>query len=280
MDFLAHIQMMRVPVWARIIIYGGFVGIVSVCVFLAWYALRWQAPESWLGAAVALFAAIFPLMVVILIATTVHTGENAIRDHTDRFLVKTIPSILVRIPEEDAAFSAFCPQYRSGQRKRFAKVDVSHRGGDCFADYRISFDDGGRQLVLLIRVELNVRRLNFNLYLPVDPLETAIAGRDGRVAGQLTVEHLRQAIFRHTLDAASNGTPQAEGDHATSGSYVFHHEIFARALEGRKWYVLVGSSPLARDLLWNPAERLFVTQDLMFMLRALASEGMDLFVSH
>ena len=55
--------MMRVPMWARILIYGGFAGIMSVCAFLAWSVVRAQAPDSWLGAAVALFAAIFPLMV-------------------------------------------------------------------------------------------------------------------------------------------------------------------------------------------------------------------------
>lgn len=269
--------MMRVPVWARIIIYGGFIGIVSVCTFLAWSALRWQAPESWLGAAVALFAAIFPLMVLILIATTVHTGEKAIRDHTDRFLVQTIPSILSRIPEDEAAFAAFYPRYRSGRRTRFAGVEVSHRAGDCFADYRIAFEEAGRRLAVLVRVELNVRRLNFNLYLPVEALDRVLGAGKARTAGSPTADLLRRKVFMHTLDAASTAG-NGNGETVGAGAYTFHDRIFSRTLESRKWYVLVGSCALARDLLWNPAERLFVAQDLMFMLRAMASEGMELFV--
>ena len=268
--------------WARILIYGGFAGIMSVCAFLAWSVVRAQAPDSWLGAAVALFAAIFPLMVVVLIATTIHTGIKAIRDHTDRFLIETIPATLERIPEDVTSFAPLRPHYSSASRTCFADIRISHRKGDCFADYEITYPDEGRSVSLTIRIELNVRRLNFNLYLPTGkPLENVLQAAGAASASDLTLEHLRDAVFRHTLNATvgAGQVSLAQGDSSGSVSYVFHREVFSRLLDGQRRHVLVATCALPRDVLWNPAERLFVAQDLMFMVRALASEGAELFVA-
>jgi hypothetical protein len=281
MDLLAHIQMMRVPLWARIIIYGGFLALFAVSGYLAWSAIDQQGRDSWLGASVALFAAIFPLMVVILIATTIHAGVKAIKDHTDRFLVVTLPRALSRIAEDSARFVPLGDRDSNRVKTRFADVEVNHCRGDCYADYKLSYtDDANRALRLLIRIELNVKRLNFNLYLPIAATNSLVGAQGTGLLTDMKLEPVRTKAFRHTLEAATISDNLDEGDETTtsSGGYIFYHQIFNRVLEGKPWYIMVGSRKIARDTLWNPAERLFIAQDLMFMVRAMASEGALLFV--
>lgn len=261
--------------WARIIIYGGFLAIVAICAYLAWSTMLSRAPDSWLGAAFGLFAAIFPLMIVILIASTIHTGVKAIREQTDHFLIGTVPSILARLPECETTFMPHGAKFRSAARVRFAAVEISHKAGDCFADYRLQVDRSGRPQKIRIRIELNVHRMNFNLYLPIDRIDQlhGSASQTKRVTREL----LRETLFPHSLDAASAQIADNEIEAASLGGYMFHEEIIQRELEQRRWYVLVGSCGLAKDLLWNPAERLFVAQDLMFMLRAMVNEAPEVF---
>lgn len=275
MDFFAHLQMMRVPGWARITIYLGFVCLMTACGFLGWQAVRAQAPDSWLTAAVALFAAIFPLMVIILVATTIHAGVKSIREETDRFLDDVLPATMTRLPEQKALFRPWDERSGPRERERHAKVEISHCRGDCFADYRISYVEDGSPLVFTMRVEMNIRRLNFNLYLPQELIRRVETRDDPET---LATETIRRRFFPHTLQASSvDCSSNREDGEAGVGAYVFHERVLMRVLDGRPWYVLVGSCRLPRDVLWNPAETLFVAQDLMFMVRAMVNEGAELF---
>jgi hypothetical protein len=219
-------------------------------------------------------------MMVILIATTIHAGVKAIKDHTDRFLIDTIPRTLSRIAEDAARFVPLGSRDCSRTKIRFADVEINHCRGDCYADYKLSYtDDANRALGLLIRIELHVKRLNFNLYLPVAATNSLIGAQGAGLLADMKLDPVRANVFKHTLEAATISDNLEGGAEATaSGGYVFHHQIFSRVLNGKAWYIMVGSRAIARDTLWNPAERLFIAQDLMFMLRAMASEGAPLFV--
>jgi hypothetical protein len=117
--------------------------------------------------------------------------------------------------------------------------------------------------------------MNFNLYLPIDRVDLLRVSMSK--TKKVSRDFLRETVFPHSLDAATAQIADDELEAARLGGYLFHGEVIQRELEGRRWYVLVGSCALAKDLLWNPAERLFVAQDLMFMLRAMVNESPEIF---
>ena len=88
--------------------------------------------------------------------------------------------------------------------------------------------------------------------------------------------------FRHTIQGAESAVRTAapgQKEPPASDAYTFNELLLDRVLYGRSYCVLVGSRSLAPDFLWNPAERLFFVQDLMFMLRAFATEEPALFAA-
>lgn len=69
--------------------------------------------------------------------------------------------------------------------------------------------------------------------------------------------------------------PEAD---ATPLKYSFNPKLLDRIVQDRPCVALVATATTSPDLLWNPAERLFFAQDLMFMIRAFWLERPDMFL--
>jgi hypothetical protein len=104
--------------------------------------------------------------------------------------------------------------------------------------------------------------------------------------------------FKHSFGGASACPTSSETSAvATEYSYSFNQQLITRRVRDvsfgppesqkefsdasatgeRDFFCKVGSASLARDFLWNPSERMFFAQDLMFMLRACLEEEPSLF---
>ncbi len=88
-------------------------------------------------------------------------------------------------------------------------------------------------------------------------------------AGSNTIAGAESAV-----EVVSGGEKQ--GDRG-SERYIFNERLLERSLHEWDYWVLVALRPLSSDFLWNPSERLFFAQDLMFMLRAFVAEQPQLF---
>jgi len=121
-----------------------------------------------------------------------------------------------------------------------------------------------------------VKRANVNIAFRHDHL-ARMAEADGT---PLDPAGILRSHFQHTLEveqiqARDAGAQGPEG--RTGIAYAFNPEPLIRVVDGRTYVVLVASTRLAEDTVWNPSEKVYFAQDLMFMIRALLQESPKMF---
>ncbi|SEM82099.1 hypothetical protein [Palleronia pelagia] len=277
MNIANQVQIIFIPVWVRVLIGLLVAGTLGVAMLLFWGALVEDTSPDWVEAGAYVLGIVFPLLLVCIIALGASFGERSIRRRTERVLTRTIPYQLQFLPEEDRQWRTF-PSRRWSPRtdtEALAKVELHHSRGRCHADYRISLpgETGGH---LRLRVELNVKRANVNIAFRHDHL-ARMAEADGT---PLDPAGILRSHFQHTLEveqiqARDAGAQGPEG--RTGIAYAFNPEPLIRVVDGRTYVVLVASTRLAEDTVWNPSEKVYFAQDLMFMIRALLQESPKMF---
>ncbi|MEO9788553.1 MAG: hypothetical protein ABJF67_13220 [Aurantimonas coralicida] len=273
MELINKVQIATIPHWARVLIGLIILALAVVCGALFFVAMYEGDRSSWVQAAAHLTGVIAPILLFTLCIAAVQSGTLSIAKRTEHTLNSVIPSQLRLIPESAPDFKRWSRNFRSSQDDRTADVSISHIRGRCYADYEIKYqDDDGQEITCRIRVELNVHRVNFNLYIPChEPVYLEACSEHELDATVLIDNHLR-----HTVGANKKHS-DAGGLAAPIGCYVFRPDLLRRRLGTDEYVVLVASATLPSDLLWNPAERLYFAQDLMFMVRSIVNEAPYLF---
>lgn len=288
MDIWTQIQFLTVPKWLRNLVVIMTILLVGICAYMFYYALTYSGDGlNWMEAGAYLTGIVFPITLIIIFVAGVQTGVESIQKKIDVFLMKTMPDILRKIPEQQAGFIEFNSEESqdSFPSRQEAKILISHVENHCYADYQIIFKHpDGYMMNLPIRPEVNVKRVNLCIY--VDPDHIAkLAGlnrADPDFVKQMT-EYLYKAfqgtIFGAQMDMAirKNNRDKNISQVKVEEGYKFNSTLLKRIVDGREYYAMVASTRIAEDMLWHSAETLFFTQDLMFMLRAIAYEAPEVF---
>ncbi|MCY0146566.1 hypothetical protein OEG84_02235 [Hoeflea sp. G2-23] len=278
MNISNQVQIIYVPYWVRLVVFLLMFSSISICGYLFFRALADGDKPDWIAAGAYLLGVVFPILLLVIVVAGASFGERSIVKRTEKMLVKTIPYHLQFLPEEKRTFVDFrrhkkSPKTKSGE---LAKIQVFHSLGRCYADYIIDTPFDGATLRLELRVEMNVKRANINVWFSLDKLNALIAkeGHGGDVRAFLRDK------FRHSLDieelqAAGNTTTPAES--SSTIAYSFNRAFLTRTVDDVEYLIVVATTNLPEDTVWNPSERVFFAQDLMFMVRSFMQERPEIF---
>ncbi len=297
MEFLNAIKILTVPTWVKwtIVLLVAFVGVTNATLFFV--GLLDLHRLEWVKASIELMAVALPIFIVALLVTKSDAGERSLVQSTESVLTRVLPEVLSKVVEGNQSF--FDPSRIKPSRRtdNLTKVLVSYSRGDCHSDYVLTVpwaarggaengDDRLKKLVL--RVEINVYKVNIDLWIRRDLIQKAMGptAAEGPAKSKAVRDYVFSR-FAHSIAGAEHGQPRVEpaqnGEsragadlHGTDG-YKFNAGILSRQFDGRAYGVLVGTRHLPREFLWSAAEKLFFAQDLMLMLRSMLSEAPDLF---
>lgn len=275
-----QIQIIFIPTWVRVAVTVVVLTAAAMCAWLFYAAVAGDGELGWVEAAAYLGGVVFPVLVLLLVVGGGSFGEISIRRKTELLLRRTTPFALRFLPEPTRRFVRYGDRGRSTPRanRELARVSIAHNRGECVAEYRIDFKDAdGANRRLTLGVEANIKRVNVLIHLDRDRVFAAL-GRDASAAAPTCTE--LRGLFPHALGASEvHAHAQAATASEAAGhlAYAFNPALAARTVDGRRELALVASAPASPELVWNAAERLYFAQDLMFMVRAFATEAPELF---
>lgn len=122
---------------------------------------------------------------------------------------------------------------------------------DCVALYQINLHSQISSISLLFRIELNVYKLNLAILLPAEKVN----GNFSTIA----------QLLSHSLAGS-----EKEG-------YTTNKKLSESIHDSHQYAELVLYRELPKDFLWNSAEKLYFTQDLVLFISSLLQEGKHLF---
>lgn len=251
----------------------GFVIFFSIliCTYLFYEALVTDEREIWLSAGAYLLGIVFPIGILSIVLVGGSFGDASIIKRTELMLRHTIPRHLQYIPQEELKFDRFGRRNtkKNGAKEKLAIIDVHHSSGRCYADYLVSnFQE--HDFKLHIRLELNVKRVNVVIYFLKQQIDGLMC--DQEFEGR-PIDFIK-SNFKHTLavEALQQNIPPNYNDKDSVIAYSFNPELLISKVGGVEHYSLVATTLISEDLVWNPSERVFFAQDLMFMMRSLTSE--------
>lgn len=282
MNLSNQVQIIYVPWWLRLTILLTLLAATVICSYMLVEALARGGRSDWIQAATYLFGIIFPFIILFAVVAGSSNGEAAIRRRTEYMLTNTLPYTFQFIPEEKRNFRDYG---RAGRSPRTASGDLAtcrlhHSRGRCYADYLIALPatEGAPAGEISLRVELNVKRVNVNFVFPTRRVSAlkALAGSsaddDAFIRSQfphsLAVERMQAAARKEMSEDEST---------RKSTAYAFNPQLIHRVVDGEACCALVATTSVSDDMVWNPAERVFFAQDLMFMIRAFWQECPALF---
>jgi hypothetical protein len=239
--------------------------------------------HEWVKASLELMSVILPFL--LLAVALFFSSSIATQTHR-----KTLEFLLVHAPTAFESLREADVQFRpSGKRVtktdlvtgRSTTVLVRHSPGSCCADYQLSVPPNPARNSLhpqtvLLRLELNVHRLTFCLGIEAQRIPPAEEPDDQA--------YLRWFLsrFESTLSGAKHAAQLEEAApeeiHDTYAGYNFNRSGVT-SLDGQQFRLFVASRDLANDFLWDASERIYILQDMIFMLRAFLGESPELFYS-
>ena len=295
MNISNQIQIIYVPWWVKALVIGLMTTSIAVCLYLFYSALNDNSKDDWMSAGAYLLGIVFPILIAGIVLGGASFGEKSITKRTQRILIETLPYHLQFIPEESRFFKSYGDRRLWWHKSitspktsdaELAKVRVFHSEGRCYADYQLEIPDQKKsetpdqkepKLHLDLRVELNIKRANVNLVFCKHQIKELIGKHPTK---NLTDMQFFQEKFPHTLEverkqAAEQTIKSSSG--ASTISYEFSQNLLTRHIDKRDYLVLVATTPLAEDTVWNPSEAVIFAQDLMFMIRAFLQENAEMF---
>ncbi|SLN16655.1 hypothetical protein ROA7450_00452 [Roseovarius albus] len=279
MNISNQIQIIYIPWWIRVAIAVIMLSSISICGYLFYWALVDGEKANWLAAGTYLLGIVFPILIIVIVIAGASFGELSILRRTEKMLVRTIPYHLQFIPEETRNFVEFRNYTRSAKTKstELANISLFHSTGRCYADYVIRVPSPAGTLKLNLRVEMNIKRVNINVAFLRTDLDDLMQ-LEG-ISGNL--EDFLRNKFQHSLAIEalqSEGAKHASTSDGTVISYAFNKSFLSREVDGQDYVVVVATTGVPYDTVWNPSERVFFAQDLMFMIRAFMQESPDVFL--
>ena len=277
MDFFSNIRILTIPTWVKVSVGLVIIPTLVVSITVIGTSIGDSARADWVEAGAYVLGIVAPIALVVLIFWATDSGVDALRDRTQHVLSELLPEHLLHSFDDDIGLY----RYRKSVGARRAPSNKSTLETNlckdrCYCDYKIVTPpmrpDECRRIVLL-RIELNVRKINLNIYFNGALLR-------GHAGDSVNYTDFVKNKLQHSLAGATSGDTQAHPDdkHPVSATaYEFNDHLFSRELEGQNYKVLVGSISLSSDFLWNPSEKLFYAQDLMLFIRAIVNECPELF---
>ena len=279
MDPLAKLRLANIPSWSKFLLFGMLIviGLINSTVFfLGLTSLR----DTWVQASIQFLSVFLPVFTVVYVAMYIQSGEGALLNSIRRVYLRTLPLALAQIDEAQAPFYRTDGKIRSKRlNKSNIVIQTNYLAGQIDADFLIIF---GPTRCLIIRLEINLRRINFNLYLTKAQVEKILGRADLSVAEITGKESTREILERigHSVSGASFSEARrvvvGDQDPDYQSGYVFNDRMIQRELAGQQYFCLVAMKTVSQQFIWEAAERVYFCFDLMLMLRAMIDECPEL----
>ncbi|CAN5270562.1 hypothetical protein BH10PSE8_BH10PSE8_00600 [soil metagenome] len=217
-----------------------------------------------------------PMLTLFYVLMHIQSGDDAVNKNLNCLYLITLPQALSKIEEDQVRF--FDPIKRPDISRSAAKSDVkiSFTPGRVEADYQIILLSTGK--IITVRLEVNVRRINFNIYFDLEQLNAITGGNSERLDDYFNKETAEIVIRRlgHSVDGASYSEPRrltiSQEERHYQSPYSFNKSMIRRDLHGESYLCVVAMKTVSSDFIWESTERSFFCFDLMLMLRAMVSE--------
>ncbi|HZH51998.1 MAG TPA: hypothetical protein VEZ16_08970 [Microvirga sp.] len=281
MEFLRSVRFLSIPGYVKWLLISLLVAIGVLNTALFTWGILDANRESWVEASLGLLGVVLPLFMLTVVIAKSDVGSEAVTRNTENVLLTVIPEVLYRILERENKF------FKPEKKKKLeqpppspVKVLVNLVKGECYSDYIIGvpWNKGADPCykLIIMRLEINVRRINFNMYVSEDVLPQK-SDRSAYPDGTILLEAFSHTIGGAALsEAGGGGEPNAQ-EKRQSG-FTFNKSLLPKRLGGRRFYWFVGTKSVSNDFLWDPAEKLFFAQDLVIMLRAFLDESPEFFL--
>jgi hypothetical protein len=279
MDLLAKLRFTNIPSWSKYLLFSMLIviGMVnSLVFFVGLTSLR----DTWVQASIQFLSVFLPVFTIVYVALHIQSGEAALLNSIKRIYLKTLPLALAQIDEADAPFYSTDGSVRikkAGKSK--ITVETNYLAGQIDGDFRINLSPSRH---LIIRLEINFRRINFDLYLTKSQVEK-ILGCTGLSVQDITAKESTSKVLErigHSVSGASFSEPKrisiGEQDINYQSGYVFNDRMIQRELLGEQYFCLVAMKAVSQQFAWEVAERVYFCFDLMLMLRAMLDECPDI----
>ncbi len=231
----------------------------------------WAGRHDLLAATVQFFGVLLPVLLIVTVLARADSGVNGLKRRTEMLFTHVLPPILANLVETPHGFYAPDRRRRPPAGQALTPVFVNLRRGECQAEIALAapadIDGTPGWRLMVLRLEVTVARINFNLCIPADRDAAGTSADCADLMGR----------FHHTLEGAGVTGP-ADADGRAQTGWNFLKTGVSRCIEGRRHLCLVGGKFVSRDFLWDSAEQLYFAQDLMFMLRAFLAEAPDCFL--
>ena len=294
MDILQTISSIVIPRWVKLTIAGTLFCLLMANLLVGYFGIMGEnGRENWIQAAVYLLGVLLPILLIGLVALYSDSGSSALRIRSFEYMSQTVPESLRSIVEVPGKYHP----YEKKKRKKLVssvKIRVNQYKDSCIGRYLIEFTDRAADALEIaasytpasdndgkpqpraaaFTLELNVRKANVVLFIPA--LDAAhLAGvelkeEEIQISNALShfgFEHLKQ-IFPHTIEGA------------ISEGYGFNNQVSFQRLGDVCFIGIVMIRQLDPKFLFQPQEKLYFAQDLMFMLKAFYNEQPALFARH
>lgn len=238
-DLIRWLKLLALPVGVK----AALALIMLLILLSALGLLGWglsQRDRDAVSSAVTILTVGLPVSLIVLALVFGDGGARKLRMLTQRVLRHEVP---------EAILENLSP---GNGDTRYAQAQITPRIRGCIADYTLRVTDtslqgtAGAERTLLFKLELNVRKVNFVIWLSL------LAGSDANLAELL-------ARYKSCFYGA-----EKEG-------YVQNREPLLGEKPGYLGMVFIKT--LGEDFLLNPAERLYFAQDLAFFIRGLLDAG-------
>lgn len=236
-ELIRWLKMLALPVWARFTLASIMLLILVSALGLLFWGLRYGEHES-ISSAVAMLTVGLPVGLIVVALVFGDGGARKLKALTQLVLTKEVPAAIL----ENLSAHADEPRYTH------ADIKIKIRG--CIADYVFSVNDkscrnekGGHSVTLEFKLELNVKKVNFVVWVP-GILNDACLTLSQRMEGY-------QSCF---FGASKEG-------------YIQNQVPVHGEKEGFMGLVFIKT--LGDDFLLEPAQRLYFAQDFAFFIRGL-----------
>ncbi len=250
MDLFGTASAVVVPRWVKAAVVVLLLSLIVAYGFSIVLGILDEGRSGWLEASAYLLGVLIPILIIVLVVGFSEGGVAALRVRTQEFLVKVLPASFPALEEPASKFVRPGSASLRSRHARKLQALVQHSPGTCIANYKVTFTPDGAdvQKQIVFRLELNARKVNFNLIFDTP-------------AGDQRSEDISMDAFVHSIEGATH-----EG-------YWFNSALINRTIDGRPVRCLVGANKLEDDFLVNPVAKLDLAQDLMLMLRSFVNEA-------
>jgi hypothetical protein len=230
-DLIRWLKMLALPAWAKFILASIMLLILFSSLGLLLWGLRYSDHES-ISSAVAMLTVGLPVGLIVVALVFGDGGARKLKALTQSVLTKEVP---------EAILENLSPHIGDS---RYTQANIKTKIRGCIADYELSVNDtSGHRVTLEFKLELNVKKINFVLWVPGETDEAPL-----KLSQRL--DSYQSCFF----GAGKEGYIQNQAP--------LHGE--------RKVHIgLIFIKTLGEDFLLDPAQRLYFSQDFAFFIRGL-----------